>query len=72
MRRAFAVLEPPTVPGATATLQRAEAEVQAARHALAGAQRQAADARAEGQRALADAALLDATILRLQAILLGT
>jgi hypothetical protein len=40
--------------------------------ALAEARRRAADARAEGQRALADAALLDATIPRLQAILLGT
>jgi hypothetical protein len=72
VRRAFAVPELPTAPGVTRAVQRAAAEVQAARRALAEARRPAADARAQGQRALADAALLDATILRLQAILLGT
>jgi hypothetical protein len=72
VRRAFAVPEPPTAPGVIHAVQRAAAEVQAARRALAEARRRAADARAEGQRALADAALLDATILRLQAILVGT
>jgi hypothetical protein len=72
VRRAFAVPEPPTAPGVTHALQCAAAEVQAARCTLDEARRRAGDARAEGQRALADAALLDATILRLQAILLGT
>jgi ABC-type nitrate/sulfonate/bicarbonate transport system substrate-binding protein len=56
----------------TRAVQRTAAEVQAVQRALAEARRWAANARAEGQRALADAALLDATILRLQAILLGT
>jgi uncharacterized membrane protein YqiK len=56
----------------TRAVQRAAAEVRAARCALAEARRRGGDARAEGQRALADAAVLDATILRLQAILLGT
>jgi hypothetical protein len=72
VRRAFAVPEPPTAPGVTRAVQRTAAEVQAVQRALAEARRRAADARAEGQRALADAALLDATIPRLQAILLGT
>jgi hypothetical protein len=62
VRRAFAVPEPPTALGETHAVQRA----------LAAARRRAVDVRAEGQRALADAALLDATILRLQDILLGT
>lgn len=70
--RAFAAPVPAPVTDTPPAVRRAAAEVRAAQDALAGAGRRVSDLRAEARNALADAALLDATILRLQAVLLET